>query len=76
MKAGGMRPDIVTDQTSAHDPLHGYLPQGWTADPRRRRSATAATFAATLELAKQGQIELRQADTFAPIAIRRRPVRE
>ena len=26
----GVRPDIVTDQTSAHDPLHGYLPQGWT----------------------------------------------
>jgi urocanate hydratase len=30
MKAGGPRPDIVTDQTSAHDPLNGYLPQGWT----------------------------------------------
>ncbi len=26
----GIRPDIVTDQTSAHDPLNGYLPQGWT----------------------------------------------
>ncbi|SHL47951.1 urocanate hydratase [Roseovarius litoreus] len=26
----GMRPDIVTDQTSAHDPVHGYLPQGWS----------------------------------------------
>ena len=25
----GVRPDIVTDQTSAHDPIHGYLPQGW-----------------------------------------------
>lgn len=25
----GVRPDIVTDQTSAHDPLHGYLPAGW-----------------------------------------------
>jgi urocanate hydratase len=30
MKNDGMRPDIVTDQTSAHDPLNGYLPQGWT----------------------------------------------
>lgn len=30
MQAGGPRPDIVTDQTSAHDPLHGYLPKGWT----------------------------------------------
>ena len=26
----GVHPDIVTDQTSAHDPIHGYLPQGWT----------------------------------------------
>lgn len=26
----GIKPDIVTDQTSAHDPIHGYLPQGWT----------------------------------------------
>ncbi len=25
----GVRPDMVTDQTSAHDPLNGYLPQGW-----------------------------------------------
>lgn len=26
----GVKPDMVTDQTSAHDPLHGYLPAGWT----------------------------------------------
>ena len=26
----GVRPDAVTDQTSAHDPVHGYLPIGWT----------------------------------------------
>src|SRR5712672_2411281 len=26
----GVRPDIVTDQTSAHDPINGYLPTGWT----------------------------------------------
>ena len=26
----GVRPDIVTDQTSAHDPVNGYLPKGWT----------------------------------------------
>ncbi|KQN56913.1 urocanate hydratase [Erwinia sp. Leaf53] len=29
-RAGGMRPDIVTDQTSAHDPVNGYLPAGWS----------------------------------------------
>jgi urocanate hydratase len=28
----GMRPDVVTDQTSAHDPINGYLPNGWTLD--------------------------------------------
>ncbi|MEI6098226.1 MAG: urocanate hydratase, partial [Alphaproteobacteria bacterium] len=40
MKAGGHRPDMVTDQTSAHDPLHGYLPQGWTvAEARAKRES-------------------------------------
>ncbi|MCL4187126.1 MAG: urocanate hydratase [Rhodobacteraceae bacterium] len=37
MKAGGPRPDIVTDQTSAHDPLHGYLPAGWSVAEWRAR---------------------------------------
>jgi len=44
----GVRPDAVTDQTSAHDPVHGYLPNGWTvqqwlaaqsSDPSRVRDA-------------------------------------
>lgn len=44
----GVRPDAVTDQTSAHDPVHGYLPIGWsveqwqrmqTEDPGRVRDA-------------------------------------
>ncbi len=44
----GVRPDIVTDQTSAHDPVNGYLPKGWTvagvgggvarSDPKARRA--------------------------------------
>jgi urocanate hydratase len=29
-RAGGLVPDLVTDQTSAHDLIHGYLPKGWT----------------------------------------------
>ena len=33
----GVRPDIVTDQTSAHDPIHGYLPQGWTVAEWREK---------------------------------------
>ncbi len=36
----GVRPDIVTDQTSAHDPINGYLPQGWTmAEWREKRES-------------------------------------
>ncbi len=31
----GVRPDAVTDQTSAHDPVHGYLPEGWTLEQWR-----------------------------------------
>ena len=52
--------------------LSSYLPEGWETDPALRRSATAATFAASLELAKEGKIELRQAETYAPIQIRRK----
>jgi urocanate hydratase len=40
MKAGGARPDIVTDQTSAHDPLHGYCPLGWTVGDWRAKQET------------------------------------
>jgi segregation and condensation protein A len=52
--------------------ISSYMPDGWTADPTRRRSATAATFAASLELAREGHIDIRQSDTFAPIQIRKR----
>lgn len=39
-ETGGMRPDLVTDQTSAHDPVNGYLPQGWTmAEWKARRES-------------------------------------
>ncbi len=39
--ARGVRPDIVTDQTSAHDPVNGYLPQGWTVAEWRAKRETA-----------------------------------
>ncbi len=52
--------------------LMSYLPEGWETDPQMRRSATASTFAASLEMAKQGQLEIRQTDTFAPIEIRKK----
>ncbi len=34
----GVRPDLVTDQTSAHDPLNGYLPSGWAWEEYRERA--------------------------------------
>ena len=52
--------------------LASYLPEGWAGTDARRRSALAATFAASLELAKLGQIDLRQGEAFAPILIRRK----
>ena len=48
----GVKPDAVTDQTSAHDPVHGYLPAGWSveqwlaeqqAEPERVRDAAKAS---------------------------------
>jgi len=48
----GVRPDIVTDQTSAHDPINGYLPKGWslqqweerrTSDPKGVERAAKAS---------------------------------
>jgi segregation and condensation protein A len=48
-----------------------YLPAGWEADPARRRAAAASHFAAALELAREGRLELRQADTFGPLELRR-----
>jgi urocanate hydratase len=63
----GIRPDAVTDQTSAHDPVNGYLPKGWTVaqweekrerDPKSVEKAARASMAehvrAMLDFHKQG----------------------
>ena len=50
--------------------LTSYLPDGWGANPLRRRSATAAHFAAILEMAKRGQVELKQGEIFSPLLVR------
>ena len=63
----GVRPDLVTDQTSAHDLVNGYLPSGWTierweaaqkSDPKAVESAARASIArhveAMLELHRRG----------------------
>src|SRR5690606_29042685 len=49
------RPDVVTDQTSAHDPLNGYLPAGWTlaqAQDMRRKDPQAVITAARQSMAQ------------------------
>ncbi|QUJ77804.1 segregation/condensation protein A [Sulfitobacter albidus] len=52
--------------------LMSFLPEGWESDPVKRRSATAATFAASLELVKEGHLEIRQSDTFGAIQLRKK----
>ena len=52
--------------------LQQFLPEGWQNDAKFRRSATAATFAASLELVKAGKMEIRQSEMFAPIEVRRK----
>ncbi len=47
----GIRPDVVTDQTSAHDPLNGYLPASWTLEQWEERKERDP--AGTIEAAKQ-----------------------
>ena len=50
----GVRPDILTDQTSAHDPVNGYLPKGWTIaewEERRERDPKAVEAAARRSMA-------------------------
>ncbi|MEO8812454.1 MAG: urocanate hydratase [Caulobacteraceae bacterium] len=52
----GVRPDAVTDQTSAHDPINGYLPAGWTVSrwlDRRERDPAAVESAARASMAVQ-----------------------
>ena len=57
----GVRPDAVTDQTSAHDPLNGYLPAGWTLgewEDRRERDPDGTIKAAKESMAVQVQAML------------------
>ncbi|WLQ17038.1 urocanate hydratase [Hahella aquimaris] len=57
----GVTPDVVTDQTSAHDPLNGYLPQGWSmehAAEMRLKDPAAVVKAAKQSMAVQVQAML------------------
>jgi len=51
----GIRPDAVTDQTSAHDPINGYLPKGWTLaewEAKRETDPKAVEHAAKQSMAE------------------------
>src|SRR5450631_1538185 len=57
----GVRPDILTDQTSAHDPINGYLPKGWTIaqwEEKRERDPKAVEQAARRSMAEHIQTML------------------
>ncbi len=57
----GVRPDLVTDQTSAHDLVNGYLPQGWTVaewEDKRVSDPAAVEFAAAQSCAVHVQAML------------------
>lgn len=54
MYADGIRPDLVTDQTSAHDPVNGYLPQDWSVEQWRETIKTNPE-----EVAKQARKSMR-----------------
>jgi urocanate hydratase len=57
----GIRPDLLTDQTSAHDPVNGYLPAGWTLDQwfaKRESDPVAVAKAAKASMAVHVQAML------------------
>lgn len=55
----GVRPDLVTDQTSAHDPLHGYLPSGWDWQTYQQKAVSDPQ--GTVEAAKRSMAKHVQA---------------
>jgi urocanate hydratase len=78
----GIRPDILTDQTSAHDPINGYLPAGWTleewearkiSDPEGVARAASASMAehvrAMVQMHKAGVITVDYGNNIRQVAL-------
>jgi urocanate hydratase len=66
----GIKPDALTDQTSAHDPVNGYLPQGWSVaqwDARRAADPAATAAAAAASMAKHVEYLLRFKQMGLPV---------
>jgi urocanate hydratase len=68
--ARGIRPDALTDQTSAHDPVNGYLPQGWSVeqwDERRVSDPAGTAAAAKRSMARHVELLLEFKDLGLPV---------
>lgn len=78
----GITPDVVTDQTSAHDPLNGYLPQGWSLEQAKTmrlsdeaavvkaaKASMAVQVTAMLELQKRGAATLDYGNNIRQMAL-------
>ncbi|MBN9310623.1 urocanate hydratase [Devosia sp.] len=65
----GIRPDLVTDQTSAHDPINGYLPKGWSMDrwrEVRERDPQSVAIAARASMREHVEAMVAFHDTGVP----------
>ena len=82
LAAKGIKPDVLTDQTSAHDPINGYLPAGWSvaewierreSDPKSVEVAARASMKthveAMVELHKQGVPTLDYGNNIRQVAL-------
>jgi urocanate hydratase len=78
----GVTPDVCTDQTSAHDPLNGYLPEGWSLEQAARlrqedppavvkaaRSSIASHVEAMLKLRQRGAVTLDYGNNIRQVAL-------
>jgi urocanate hydratase len=82
LQAKGIKPDVLTDQTSAHDPVYGYLPRGWSvaewedaqqSDPdkvtRQSKKTMARHVEIMLEFMSQGVVVLEYGNNLRAMAL-------
>ena len=70
LHARGIKPDALTDQTSAHDPVNGYLPLGWSVeqwDERRAKDPAGTAAAAKASMAKHVEYLLKFQQMGLPV---------
>jgi len=70
MLARGLRPDALTDQTSAHDPANGYCPAGWSVakwQEMREKDPAAVARAARISIARHVEAMLSFKDMGVPV---------